>query len=228
MNASVFMLGEGTPVSKELHNLRFLTPEQVAPPQGVPTGMKQLDQFLLWKGFPKSAVSLISSPVGMGATTLWLSAAHEVTAKKQWVAWVNGPDTQLTPWSLSRRGVDRSRLLWVSPPRDLRQTLWALQELMSLSLFELIGCDLGAQTLKEHQILKLKKICMRYQTALVLVSSSSHLMKSSFFSLILDFQKNHISIERALHKPTPTTIERRQLYADTLPQLAAGRKALCR
>ena len=214
-------------MSKELQNLRFLTPEEVNPPPGVPTGVKALDQFLLWNGFPKSAVSLLVSPVGMGATTLWLQAAHHTTQQKLWTAWVNGPESQLTPWSLRHRQVDRSKLLWVQNPCDLQQTLWALQELMSLSLFELIGCDLGDQSLKEHQILKLKKMCLQNKTALVFISSSTRALKSSFYSLILNFTKSKIVIERALHKPTPTSIERRQLYADTLPQLAAGRKALC-
>lgn len=213
-------------MSKDLQSIRFLTPEEVAPPPGVPTGVKALDQFLLWKGFPKSAVSLLVSPPGLGATTLWLNAAHQVTKNKQWAAWVNGPDTQLTPWSLRQRHVDRARLLWVSHPHDIKQTLWALQELMSLSLFELIGCDLGEENLKEHQILKMKKLSLRYQTALIFMTSSPRAIKSPFYSLILNFEKNGIAVERALHKP-PTTIERRQLYADTLPQLAAGRKALC-
>lgn len=200
--------------------------EQVAPPPGLSTGWPALDRYLLWQGFPKGALSLLVSNAG-GATTLWERCAAGVTEQQQWVAWINGPVSQLTPWSLRHRNVDLSKLLCVSQPTDVKQTLWVLQELMSLCMFELIGCDLGAEVLREHQILKLKKLAMRYQTALVLFSSSERVLKSSFYSLILHFSSDSVIVNRALHRPTPFTLERRALYADTLPMLATGRRALC-
>jgi hypothetical protein len=117
-------------------------------------------------------------------------------------------------------------LLSVSSPRDDKQLLWALQELMSLCLFEMVGCDLGPLRLREHQVLKLKKLAMRYQTALVLFSST--LTLSPFYSLVLHFHGRDVVVRRALHRLTPHTLERRDLYADTLPQLATGRRALGR
>jgi hypothetical protein len=162
-----------------------------------------------------------------GATTLWSRAASELTRAGQWAAWINDPLTHLTPWSLRHRKVDLSKLLYVSPPADERQLLWCLQELMSLGLFELIGCDLGEWELKEHQILKLKKLAMRYQTAIVFITRRTPRRLSSFYSLILKFEKAHVSVTRALHRLTPHALERKDLYADTLPQLAAGRHALC-
>ena len=202
--------------------------EQVKPPPGLSTGWPKLDQYLLWHGFPKGEVSLLVSEAG-GATTLWEQSAAKVTAQQQWVAWVNGPSSQLTPWSLRHRQVDLSKLLCVSPPTDTKQLLWVLQELMSLCLFELIGCDLGSLWLKEHQVLKLKKLAARYQTGLVLLTSSpaAYVQKSSFYALILQFHNHQVIVSRAQHRPTPYTLDRRDLYADTLPQLAAGRRALC-
>lgn len=205
---------------------KLLSPEQVAPPPGIPTGWTKLDRYLLWNGFPKGAVSLLVGESG-GATTLWELSAARLTQNKQWVAWVNGPESVLTPWSLRRREVDLSKLLCVSAPSDVNQTLWVLQELMSLCLFEMIGCDLGATWLKEHQVLKLKKLALRYQTSLVLFSSSARVLKSSFYAFIMHFQKQHAVVHRALHRPTPHILERRDLYADTLPLLGTGRKALC-
>ena len=209
---------------------QLVSPEQTTPPPGIPTGWSELDRFLLWHGFPKGEVSLMVSEAG-GATTLWERSAAKITQQGQWVAWMNGPLSQLTPWSLRRRNVDLAKLLCVSQPgkgeTDVKQTLWALQELMSLCLFELIGCDLGHTWLKEHQVLKLKKLAMRYQTGLVLFTASASVLKSSFYSLVLHFQKENVIVHRALHRPTPYPLERRALYADTLPQLAAGRRALC-
>lgn len=205
---------------------QLLSPERVTPPAGVATGWSQLDRFLLWNGFPKGALSLMVCEAG-GATSLWQRSAANVTRAGRWVAWINSREEHLTPWSLRRRGVDLSKLLSVSAPTDVRQTLWALQELMSLSMFELIGCNLGELRLREHQILKLKKLAMRYQTAVVFFSASASALKSPFYSLILNFKKNSVTVDRALHRPTPHTLEGKDLYADTLPLLAAGRRALC-
>ncbi len=207
---------------------RLIGAEQVAPPPGLSTGWPKLDRYLLWQGFPVGEVSLMVSEAG-GATTLWQRSAAKITAQQKWVAWVDGPQTQLTPWSLRHRGVDLAKLLYVSQPLDTKQTLWSLQELMSLCLFELIGCDLGNVWLNEHQVLKLRKLTMRYQTGLVLFTSSpaARVLKSSFYALILQFHDKNVTIHRAQHRPTPYTLERRDLYADTLPQLAAGRRALC-
>lgn len=212
-------------LKSELGN-KLVTPDRVAPPSGLSTGWPKLDRSLLWHGFPKSALSLMICEAG-GATTLWERSAALITQQSQWVAWINGPETDLTPWSLRHRGVDLSKMLSISAPGDTKQTMWALQELMSLCLFEMIGCDLGRGGFREHQILKLKKLAMRYQTAIVMFSSSPQVLKSSFYSLILHFQNDQVIVNRALQRQTPYTLERRDLYADTLPQLTAGRRSLC-
>lgn len=200
--------------------------EQIKPPPGLPTGWLQLDRYLLWHGFPKGALTLMVSDAG-GATSLWIRSAARITQSKQWVAWINGAESNLTPWVLRQRQVDLSKLLCVSQPSDSKQLLWALQELMSLCLFESIGCDLGQMRLKEHQILKIKKLAMRYQTGVVFMSSAQNILQSPFYSLILHFQKEHVIVTRALQRQVPYTLERKDLYADTLPLLAAGRRALC-
>jgi recombination protein RecA len=209
----------------ELGN-QLVTVDCLSPSPGLSTGWPQLDRFLLWHGFPKSALSLMVSDGG-GATTLWIRSAALITQKGQWAAWMNEGEMSLTPWALRSRGVDLAKLLCVSPATDNKQTLWALQELMSSCLFEIIGCDLGRSSWREHEILKLRKLAMRYQTALVFITRAPFVHRSSNYSLILNFGRDHVSVDRALHRPTPHLIERKELYADTLPQLAAGRRALC-
>jgi recombination protein RecA len=204
---------------------KLLREEQVTPPKGVATGWAGLDRYLLWKGFPKASLSLLLSEAG-GATSLWTQAAARVTAQNQWVAWINNNESSLTPWVLRHRGVDLTKLFCVSQPQSAKLLLWALQELMSLCLFEMIGCDLGHLSLKTHQVLKLKKLAMRYQTAVVLMAPPTA-PACSFYSLILKFERHHVTVNRALHRPTPFLLERRDLYADTLPLLAAGYRALC-
>lgn len=207
-------------------NIKWIESDQVTPPAGIPTGWNKLDHHLLWNGFPKKSLSLLLSDAG-GATTLWTQAAAQVTSQGQWAAWINDDQSYLHPWNLRHKGVDLSRLLCVSTPSSEKQLVWALQELMSLSLFELVGCNLGNLCLRESQVMQLKKLAIRYQTAVVFLSRNSSLQRSSFYSLILHFQRDHVQIDRALHRPTPHILERRDLYADTLPQLSAGRQALC-
>lgn len=204
----------------------LVTPEQVQASPGCPTGIAALDSFLIWKGFPKGALSLLTGETGMGATRLWIQAADRVTHDGRWAAWLNGRESELNGSAV--RKLNLKRLFWVSSaqgtPEDLKQRLWTIQELCSLCLFDLIGCDLEGLRLRDSQILKLKKLALRYQVALVLFSRTQK--SHPFFSLVLEFNKPHLAVVRALHRATPHFIERRELYADTLPQLAAGRRAL--
>lgn len=196
-------------------------------PDGVSTGWLALDRFLIWRGLPKGSVSLFCREAG-GATTLFTQAAGLVTRQKRWVAWINDAESNLVPWHLRTKQVDLSRLLWISSPKNLKQTLWTLQEILSLELFDLIGCDLGNEDLAPHQVLKLKRLALRYQTSLVLMSRSHAVRAGPFYALILRFHKQNVRIVRALHRPTPYTLERRELYADTLPQLTTGRRRALR
>src|SRR6218665_3412970 len=100
------------------------------PSLGIATGWSPLDRYLLWHGFPKSAVSLMVSDAG-GATSLWIRSIAGVTKNGQWAAWIGDGEADLTPWMLKHRGVDLSKLLVVGAPKDGKQLLWALQELMS-------------------------------------------------------------------------------------------------
>jgi recombination protein RecA len=184
-----------------------------------------MDRYLPWLGFPKAAVSLMIGEAG-GTTALWQRALASVTQRGQRGAWVNGPTSSMNPCSLRQRGVNLGKVLTVSAPPTLKQRLWALQELMSLSLFEVVGCDFGSEAPRDSHVRHLKKIALRYQASLVLFTSSQRASLSSYYSLILRFDQEHMVVHRALHRPTPYLFERRDVYADTLPQLATRRQAL--
>jgi hypothetical protein len=194
----------------------FVEPENVRAPQGWPTGIKQIDDYLIWSGIPKGAVSLFTGKLGQGATSAWIEAAMNVIAQGKWAAWISS-DAQLFPIPLKQKNIDLSRLLIVEAPQDTTKVLWVLQELMSSTIFDLIGCDLGEGTLREHQLQKLKTQTRAVQTSVVLLSQNPRAQKrkqqSSLYSLILNFKKSEILIERALHRPTPQSISRRLSYA---------------
>lgn len=198
---------------------QLIHPDQVKIKQGIPTGFMELDQFLPWNGFPQGGLSLILSSLGRGGTTLWSHASAKLTQQKKWVAWINSTSAELCPWSLKQSGADLSRLLVVSISNNFKNLLWVIQELLSISLFEFIGCDLGPCLLLEKDIQRLSRQARRFNTALVFISTNTFIQRSSFYHLILNFNGSLIKVERARHRLTPHLISRKNFYANLMPQL---------
>lgn len=190
----------------------FVDQDKVRAPQGWPTGISQIDDYLIWNGIPKGALSLFTGKLGQGATSAWIEAAMNVISQGKWVAWVSG-DAQLFPVPLKQKNIDLTKLLVVESPVEDEKVLWLIQELMSSSIFDLIGCDLGEVNLREHQLQKLKTQARALNTSLVIMSQNPRSRRSSLYSLVLNFKKSKILIERALHRPTPQSISRRLSYA---------------
>jgi replicative DNA helicase len=231
---------------KDLLGDKLCSPEQVKAPEGVPTGFENLDRFLLWNGLPKGALSLFSGALGTGATTLFIESAARVIANGKWAAWVNG-DIPLSPLPLAQKGVNLGRFVTIQPdvsshgsaqsaekqkaPDKARSAhlFFILQELLSSTIFELVGCDLGSLQFKEHQLRKLQAQARDANVALVLISQNPNVSRlasarrrtlffrqdsaASIFSLILQFETKRIVIERALHRQTPHSLSRSLTYA---------------
>lgn len=211
---------------EEHKEIKLVAPEKLLSPSGLQTHCYELDSYLFWKGLPVSAVSLFYGSNGLGATRLWLQTAAPLMKAGQWVAWMNSEHCELTPWYFQQKQIPLSRLLLISAPKQQKEWFWALEETLSLSLFELIGFSVDPWKIHHTQLLKLHQLTRRYKTAVVLLSQKSQYMISPFYSLALRFETHKIIIERARHRPTPKELTRRQLYADFMPQLAKGRKAL--
>ncbi len=195
---------------------------------GLPTGDAEFDQFLAWKGLPKTGLSYFYGDYGLGATSLGLQAASNCLTEKKWVAWLGQSALSLCPWPLVQKGIPLSQFLMVSAnPDQPKQLLWIIQELLSLSLFDLILCDLGESKIKTHQLMKLNKL-MRQQNCGLLFLSSKAPYSSCLFSLVVQFSANFFTIERALHRPTPHILQRRSPHANLMPQFAKERKSLSR
>jgi len=199
---------------KELFATHLCASDRLRRHEGLATGIEPFDRFLIWQGLPKGALSLLVGSLGSGATSLWIEAAARVVSAGRWVAWINGR-VPLSPLSLHHKGMNLSRFVSVMAPTDEKKLLWLLQELMSSSLFELIGCDLGLSRLREHQLRKLQRHARQTHTALVFHSTAQIYKGSSasVFSLIVAFEKRRLLIERALHRPTPHVFPRSVNYA---------------
>jgi len=202
--------------------LKLVRPEGVRPPDGLPTGWSAVDQFLLWKGLPKGALSLLHGPSGLGATTLWMQAASRITNSSRWCAWLSSNHSQLSPWALLKHKVNLRHLVVISAPKDGEQRLWAMQELLSLSLFDSIACDLGQDTMKDHHLVQLKQLTARAQCATVLISQRPLSRSAARFALVGEFTSQGLKFTRALHRPIPHLLPRRDQYADLMPQLTQG------
>lgn len=190
---------------------RLTDPDRLKTPEGIPTGNQKLDHFLLWHGFPKGALTALTGEFGLGGTSLWLGAAAHVLRQGKWVAWVEHK-SQLVPLNLWQQNLDLSRFVTITAPESEEQLLWLLQTLMESSLFDLIGCDLPTMP-RAHQIRKLQSQARLQHIALVFFADCASVKDKSLFSLLVDFRPREISVERALHRPTPLTLPRRITYA---------------
>ncbi|KHD88989.1 MAG: recA protein [Bdellovibrio sp. ArHS] len=201
----------------ELQNVPFVSAENLQPPAGLSTGLAVLDNFLLWKGIPQGDLSLLQGLPGTGATSLWIRIVQQVHAQNKWAAWING-DAQLFPTHLSHQKINLKRLLVVKEPQEKDQLFWLLQELITSSLFEVIGCNLKEIFLKNHQLQKLKRLCRLHKVALVFVNQKPVKFINPLFSLIMSFQRDFITIQRALHRPTPFNIAGSMIHANFMHQ----------
>ena len=210
----------------QLADIPFVSAENLQPPAGLPTNVATFDQFLLWKGIPQGDLSLLQGTPGTGATSLWVRIVEQVHAQNKWAAWINA-DTQLFPTYLANHGLNLKKLLVVKEPKEHDQLFWILQELITSSLFEVIGCNLKELFLKNHQLQKLKQLCRVHKVALVFINQKPQRFINPLFSLIVLFQRDFITIQRALHRPTPFNIAGSMIHANFMHQFKnAARKLL--
>lgn len=201
---------------------------------GFPTGWQRLDEFLVSGGFPCGEISLLESPEGLGATTLWLDTARSIQQKGQRVAWVQSPISPiLNPSSAAQRGLDLRKLLLVEipdRPDGIKKRLWILQELLATRLFALVGCDLGDVPLPLREGRSLLAQARRSGAAVVLIARSANHARyanavaalRTIASVTLEFQTNQCRILRASHRPVPQTLARRNRHVEFL----SGRHSL--
>lgn len=204
-----------------------MLPKQLAPPPGSPTGISVVDKFLFWNGLPKGDISLLQGPPGTGATSLWISAMQIAQGKGSWAAWINGP-SYLLPSHLQKRQVNLQKLLVVEKPVNNENLFSILKELISSSLFEVIGCELERFNLKKYQIQILKDLCQKHQVALAIISHVVEQYVDPLISLILNFQFDFITIKRALDRPTPFSFSAELLRAVAMPSLASTSRRFIR
>ena len=226
-NVDAEILNLNLPELKDKLSNKLLSLDQLRPPEGLSTGIDVIDDFLLWRGIPKGDLTLLSGKPGTGATSLWLQTAARVQAEKKWVAWVNS-DWELLPSSLQKKNINLKKLLVVKKPNDQAQLFWILQEMMASQLFEMIGCHIQENTLKAHQLQKLKKMARTHKVALVFMATGKQWTHQSLFSLVLECQGDFFTVRRAAHRPTPFTIPGGLVHADLMSQLTTNSRSLLR
>lgn len=215
------------PVLKEKLAKELVPLQQLRPPAGVATGVDVIDDFLLWRGLPKGDLTLLSGKPGAGATSLWIQTAAKVQTEKKWAAWINS-DWELMPSALTHKKMRLDKLLVVSKPKENSQLFWILQEMISSTLFDIIGLHVEEGGLKNHQLQKLKKLARTHQVALVMISHAKNWATNPLFSLVIDCQSDFFTIKRAAHRPTPFTIPGGLVHADLMSQLTANSRSLLR
>lgn len=214
-------------LKEELKDISFVSAEQLQPPPGLPTGVNVVDDFLLWRGVPQGDLSLFQGLPGTGATSLWVKLVQQVHQQNKWAAWING-DAQLFPAHLQAYQINLKKLLVVKEPAEKEQLFWLLQELITSSLFEVIGCNLKELSLKNHQLQKLKRLCRLHKVALVFINQKVSRFINPLFSLMIHFQRDFVTIQRALHRPTPFNISGGTIHAHFMHQFKNSTRKLLR
>lgn len=205
------------PALPELSSIPFVTAEQLQPPPGLATGLSTLDDFLLWRGVPQGDLSLFQGLPGTGATSVWIRIVQNVHKQNKWAAWING-EGQLFPSHLSHLQINLKKLLVIKEPKESEQLFWMLQELITSSLFEVIGCNLKEMFLKNHQLQKLKRLCRMHKVALVFINQKVTRFINPIYSLMIHFQRDFVTIQRAMHRPTPYNISGSMIHASFMHQ----------
>jgi len=195
----------------EFADIPFVSAEHLQPPAGLATGVSVLDDFLLWKGIPQGDLSLFQGIPGTGATSLWVRIVQ---------------NAQLFPAHLTHHKLNLKKLLVVKEPRENEQLFWMLQELISSSLFEVIGCNLKELFLKNHQLQKLKRLCRLHKVALVFINQKPVKFINPLFSFMVSFQRDFVTIQRALHRPTPFNIAGSMIHANFMHQFKDSARKL--
>lgn len=206
-------------------HLPLVPADQVKAPPGLPTGAKALDEFLLWQGLPLGELSLFQGSCGTGATSLWLRSVAQIHKQQKWAAWING-DEELFPNEFLKHEIDLKRLLVVEKPVETDKLFWLLQELISSSLFEVVGCSVNEFFFKNHQLQKLKNLCRRHKVALVFLNHTPMNFISPLLALSILFKRDKITIQRAQHRPTPFSIPGNQIHENPLHQLQKSTRPL--
>lgn len=193
----------------------FLVDESaLRPPLGLATGLPALDEKLLWKGLPKGELSLLLGKPGCGLTSLWFKTAEPLTQSGRWAAWMN------SDWSLypSHQKLRWDRLMVMEQPSSSSLFFWILQEMITSSLFDLVGCHLTEFSLKRHQLVKIKALARAYQVAMVFISSRP-VPLHPLYALILESRKGDLIIRRALHRQKDQTLTGVLQDARSLPAI---------
>lgn len=202
-----------TALPPALANIPFVPAESLQPPTGLATGIAVIDNFLLWRGIPQGDICLFQGLPGTGATSVWIRLVRKIHGENKWAAWING-DTQLFPGHLVHHKLNLKKLLVVKEPKDSEHLFWLLQELITSSLFEVVGCNLKDLILKNHQLQKIKRLCRQHKVALIFLSKKDARINNPLFSLIIQFHRDFVTIQRALHRPTPFKIAGSMIHAN--------------
>ncbi len=206
--------------------------EQLRPPEGLATGIDVFDDFLLWGGLPKGDLTLLNGKSDAEATSLatsiWMNTAQKIHAENKAVAWINS-DSELLTSDLVQKKFNLKKLSTVKRPKEdqkeAQNIFEVLQELISSSLFELVGCHLPETLLKNQQLQKLKKLARIHQVALVIISPAKQWANHPLFSLVIDCARDFFTVKRALHRPTPFFIQGSVIHANFRNQFTSSARS---
>ncbi len=101
---------------------------------GIATGIEALDRVLPGRGWPRRALTEILGSPDSGVALRLLLPALARLSQNQWLVWIAPPHIPYAP-GLSARGINLSRLIWVTRQQGRNEALWAFEQALRC-----VGC----------------------------------------------------------------------------------------
>jgi hypothetical protein len=116
-------------------NLRVWRGKDFRSAAGIATGFAALDDRLPGRGWPWGALTeILVDRYGIGELSLLMPALARLTRNdtdqaRKWVAWISPPMIPYAP-ALQQYGVAVEHLLMIQPPADVKNRLWAVEQVV--------------------------------------------------------------------------------------------------
>ncbi|MFN7730026.1 MAG: hypothetical protein ACK5P7_12780 [Bdellovibrio sp.] len=182
---------------------QLLLKHQEAPP-GLRTGYSPLDQRLSAGGIPRGGLSLWVSPLGYGATSLWLQTARPLHGDQKWSAWISSQTTLFAP-AVWNKGVDLKSLYLVRAPNDIKEWTAVLKDCLMSDAFTLIGCEVPSLAPYQKVLKQLRRLAENANVSFVFLSNDvNDLKRTEHFEFVMQIQTTALKVLKCKGRPSFT------------------------
>lgn len=170
-------------------------------PTGLPTGYSPLDRRLPLGGLPRGGLSLWVSPLGYGATSLWLQAARPLHLEKKWSAWISSQTTLFAP-AVWNKGVDLRSLYIVRAPEDVKEWTAVLKDCLMADAFTMIAVEVASLAPYRRALKQLRRLAESANVCFTFISNDlNDLQRTEQFQFVMQVQTMSLQVHKCKGRP---------------------------